>query len=76
MSKTKALSKSRPRDRAEMLSAVRRHLFRRQKQPRLIENLFREQFVNYTADNFTHYSTSSSVTVVSGACNRMVTAPT
>jgi len=51
-----------------MLSAVRRHLFRRQKQPRLIEILFREQSVNYSADNFTHYSTSSSVTVVSGAC--------
>jgi transposase len=47
--KTNALGKSRPRDRAEMMSAVRRHLFRRQKQPQVIQNLFREQHVSYAA---------------------------
>ena len=47
--KTNALGKSRPRDRADMMSAVRRHLYRRQKQPRIIRNLFREKHVRYAA---------------------------
>ena len=38
--KTNALGKSRPRTRHEMMTAVRRHLFRRQKQPQVIKNLF------------------------------------
>jgi len=47
--KTNALGKSRPRNRDEMMTAVRRHLFRRQKQPQVIQNLFREQHVQYAA---------------------------
>jgi transposase len=47
--KTNALGKSRPRDRAEMMTAVRRHLYRRQKQPHLIRNLFQERHVRYAA---------------------------
>ena len=47
--KTNALGKSRPRDRVEMMTAVRRHLFRRQKQPQVIQNLFHEQHVKYAA---------------------------
>ena len=47
--KTNALGKSRPRDRAEMMATVRRHLFRRQKQPQIIQNLFHEKLVKYAA---------------------------
>ena len=47
--KTNALGKSRPRTRHEMMTAVRRHLFRRQKQPQVIKNLFRERHVRYAA---------------------------
>ena len=47
--KTNALGKSRPRIRHEMMTAVRRHLFRRQKQPQVIKNLFREKHVRYAA---------------------------
>lgn len=47
--KTNALGKSRPRDRAEMMTAVRRHLHRRQKQPHIIRNLFQERHVRYAA---------------------------
>ena len=47
--KTNALGKSRPRTRLEMMTAVRRHLFRRQKQPQLIKNLFQERHVRYAA---------------------------
>lgn len=47
--KTNALGKSRPRDRAEMMTAIRRHLHRRQKQPQLIRNLFQERHVRYAA---------------------------
>ena len=47
--KTNALGKSRPRDRAELMTAVRRHLYRRQKQPQIIRNLFRERHVQYAA---------------------------
>ena len=46
---TNALGKSRPRDRAEMMATVRRHLFRRQKQPQIIQNLFHEKHVKYAA---------------------------
>ncbi|MHB0949529.1 MAG: IS630 family transposase, partial [Gemmatimonadaceae bacterium] len=47
--KTNALGKSRPRDRPAMMRAVRSHLYRRQKQPRIIQNLFQEQHVRYAA---------------------------
>ncbi len=47
--KTNALGKSRPRDRPEMMSAVRSHLYRRQKQPHIIRNLFQEKHVRYAA---------------------------
>lgn len=45
--KTNALGKSRPRTRLDMLTAERRHLFRRRKQPHVIKNLFQEQHVRY-----------------------------
>lgn len=47
--KTNALGKSRPRNRAEMMTSVRRHLYRRQKQPHIIRNLFQERRVRYAA---------------------------
>lgn len=47
--KTNALGKSRPRDRHELIQTVRRHLHRRQKQPQVIRNLFREEHVRYAA---------------------------
>jgi hypothetical protein len=47
--KTNALGKSRPRDKAEMMTTVRRHLYRRQKQPQVIKNLFQEKHVRYAA---------------------------
>lgn len=47
--KTNALGKSRPTTRDEMMAGVRQHLHRRQRQPRLIRNLFREKHVRYAA---------------------------
>jgi len=47
--KTNALGKSRPRNRPEMMTAVRRHLYRRQQQPHIIRNLFQEKHVRYAA---------------------------
>ena len=47
--KTNALGKSRPRTRHEMMTAVRRHLFRRQKQPQVIKHMFQEQHIRYAA---------------------------
>lgn len=47
--KTNALGKSRPSNRSEMMATVRSHLHRRQKQPQIIKNLFREQHVCYAA---------------------------
>lgn len=47
--KTNALGKSRPTNKAELLSTVRAHLHRRQKQPHVVRNLFREQHVRYAA---------------------------
>ena len=47
--KTNALGKSRPTNKAELLSAVHAHLHRRQKQPYVVRNLFREQHVRYAA---------------------------
>ncbi|KVZ44352.1 hypothetical protein [Burkholderia ubonensis] len=47
--KTNALGKSRPTNKAEMISTVRRHLHRRQKQPHVIRNLFKEKHVQYAA---------------------------
>jgi len=47
--KTNALGKSRPRDKSELVSTVRSHLHRRQKQPQVVRNLFREKHVPYAA---------------------------
>lgn len=47
--KTNALGKSRPRNRKELVASIRRHLHRRQKQPHIIRNLFREKNVRYAA---------------------------
>ena len=47
--KTNALGKSRPANKAEMIASVRSHLHRRQKQPRVIRNLFLEKHVRYAA---------------------------
>lgn len=47
--KTNALGKSRPTNKAEMIATVRSHLHRRQKQPRVIRNLFLEKHVRYAA---------------------------
>jgi transposase len=47
--KTNAVGKSRPRDQAEMMATVRRHLHRRQKQPAVVQNLFHEKHVRYAA---------------------------
>jgi transposase len=47
--KTNALGKSRPANKAEMIATVRSHLHRRQKQPRVIKNLFLEKHVRYAA---------------------------
>ncbi len=47
--KTNALGKNRPQNRADLMTAVRRHLHRRQKQPHVIRNLFQERHVRYAA---------------------------
>ena len=47
--KTNGLGKSRPTNRIELMATVRRHLYRRQKQPQVITNLFREKHVRYAA---------------------------
>ncbi|WP_062612090.1 transposase [Caballeronia calidae] len=47
--KTNALGKSRPTTKAEMIGTVRRHLHRRQKEPHVIRNLFKEKHVIYAA---------------------------
>lgn len=47
--KTNGLGKSRPTNRTELMATVRRHLYRRQKQPQVITNLFREKHVRYAA---------------------------
>jgi transposase len=47
--KTNGLGKSRPTNRTERMAIVRSHLSRRQKQPQVITNLFREQHVRYAA---------------------------
>ena len=47
--KTNGLGKSRPTNRTELMAIVRSHLYRRQKQPHVISNLFREQHVRYAA---------------------------
>ena len=47
--KTNALGKSRPRQKTELMSTVRSHLHRRQKQPAVVCNLFRERHVRYAA---------------------------
>lgn len=47
--KTNALGKSRPTSKAAMIDTVRRHLHRRQKEPQVIRNLFKETHVRYAA---------------------------
>jgi transposase len=47
--KTNGLGKSRPTNRIELITIVRSHLYRRQKQPQMITNLFREKHVRYAA---------------------------
>lgn len=47
--KTNALGKNRPTSKAEMIDGVRRHLHRRQKEPHVIRNLFKEKHVRYAA---------------------------
>ena len=47
--KTNGLGKSRPTNRTELMAIVRSHLYRRQKQPQIITNLFREHHVRYAA---------------------------
>jgi transposase len=47
--KTNGLGKSRPTNRTELMAIVRCHLYRRQKQPQVITNLFRKYHVRYTA---------------------------
>lgn len=47
--KTNALGKSRPRNKDEMMTTLRSHLHRRQKQPQVIRNLFLEKHVCYAA---------------------------
>jgi hypothetical protein len=47
--KTNGLGKSRPANRTELMSTVRSHLYRRQKQPQVIKNQFQEKHVRYAA---------------------------
>jgi transposase len=47
--KTNALGKSRPTNKAQMMASTRSHLYRRQKQPHVIRNLFQEKHVRYAA---------------------------
>ena len=47
--KTNAVGKSRSRHKTELMGTMRRHLHRRQKQPGVIRNLFREKHVRYAA---------------------------
>ena len=47
--KTNALGKSRPTNRHELMTTVRSHLHRRQRQPALIQSLFHEKHVCYAA---------------------------
>ena len=47
--KTNGLGKNRPTNRTELLAIVRSHLYRRQKQPQVITNLFHEKHVRYAA---------------------------
>jgi transposase len=47
--KTNGLGKSRPRDKADLMATVRSHLYRRQKQPQVVRNLFLEKHVRYAA---------------------------
>jgi hypothetical protein len=53
--KAHGLGKSRPTTRTELMATVRSHLYRRQKQPQIITNLFREHHVRYAAWGTTHY---------------------
>ena len=59
--KTNALGKSRPRTRHEMMTAVRRHLFRRQKQPQVIKTCSTKSTCATRRDRTAHYYPASSV---------------
>jgi len=47
--KSNALGKRRPRDQNELIKDVRSYLFSRQRQPQIIKNYFKEQYVKYAA---------------------------
>jgi transposase len=47
--KTTRLGKRRPTTRTDLMATVRSHLYRRQKQPQIITNLFHEQHARYAA---------------------------
>ena len=47
--KSNALGRRRPRNLNEMVKHVRNYLFSRQKQPQIIRNFFKEQYVRYAA---------------------------
>lgn len=47
--KTNALGKSRPTGKSEIIGTIRRHLHRRQKEPHMIRNLFKEEHVRSAA---------------------------
>ena len=47
--KSNALGRRRPRDQNELIKDVRSYLFSRQRQPQIIKNYFKEQYVKYAA---------------------------
>ena len=47
--KSNALGRRRPHNQNEMVKDVRNYLFSRQKQPQIIKNFFKEQYVKYAA---------------------------
>ncbi|RLD44042.1 MAG: IS630 family transposase [Bacteroidetes bacterium] len=47
--KSNAIGKRRPHNQNEMIKDIRNFLFRRQKQPQVVKNYFKEQFVKYAA---------------------------
>jgi len=66
--KTNGLGKSRPSNRTEMMTGVRSHLRRRQRQPQVIRNLFQEKHVRYAAWQPTHYLPACSVSLIRNIC--------
>jgi len=47
--KSNAIGRRRPHNQNEMIKDIRNFLFRRQKQPQVVKNYFKEQFVKYAA---------------------------